>query len=592
MKKRVADIIMDTLADCGVEQAFCVVGGGAMYLDNALGISKRIKTVFNHHEQACAMAAEGYARYHSGAKPALVCVTTGPGGTNALTGVMGAYVDNIPMVVIAGQCRYNTSIPESGLPLRTRGVQEFDAVTTVRKMTKYAKLVVDPLSIRREVRKAFNIAMSGRRGPTWLDVPQNVQSAEVEEALLLPDEDPVPAIAAPAEATGHLLAGLAAARRPVILAGSAIRAAGCSEAFRDFLGRVRVPVVGACVQPDVLYHEHPLYCGSEGTVGTRAGNMVLQNADFVLVLGAALSFIETGFVQENFASNAHVAMVNVDEFEPRKPGLRVDEFLHADLNGFFAAAEGFRCAADGEWMAYAEAAKKQFPLFEGAEGPNDERVNSYDFWKEYARQEPANGLTVLGNNSGVSPRLQNGCQKKGQRTFANVNCGSMGWDVPAAVGVAVAAGRPVTLVTGDGSFMMNLQELATIVHNRLPVKIVVFANDGYNGIRQTCKNYFKGHNVGCDRESGISFPDFRKVAEAFGIAYRCCRTNNEIGESIEWLNGQDSAVFLEVLQKYDNPPVPRVVSRLRPDGSSEPAWLQDMFPFLSKDEFSRWDHKG
>lgn len=590
MKKRVADIIFDVLADNGVEQAFCVVGGGAMYLDNALGISTRIKTIFNHHEQACAMAAEGYARYHSGAKPAIVCVTTGPGGTNTLTGVMGAYVDNIPMIVIAGQCRYNTSIPQTGLPLRTRGIQEFDAISTVRKMTKYAKLVIDPREIKREVQKAYDIAMNGRRGPVWLDVPQDVQSAEVEESELLEVEAPLPEIMPAGDKIGEFTRLLSESKRPVILAGSAIRAADCSDTFRHFLERVKVPVVGACVQPDVFYHGHPLYCGSEGTVGTRAGNIVLQSADLVIVVGAALSFIETGFVQKNFAPNAQVVMVNVDEYEPLKPGLHVELFIHAELKMFFMALQSFCYKAPDDWLLRVEKVKRHFDLFEGAEGLDvtTGRVNSYDFWKEYRRQEPSEGLTVLGNNSGVSPRLQNGCAQACQRTFANVNCGSMGWDVPASIGVAVASGRPVTLVTGDGSFMMNLQELATIAHNRLPIRIVVFSNDGYNGIRQTCKNYFGGRNVGCDAESGIGFPDFRKLAEAFGLPYRECSCNAEISGAIEWLNGQSSSAFLLVRQKYDNPPVPRVVSRLRADGTSEPAWLQDMFPFLDDAEREAW----
>ena len=585
VKKRVADIIFDTLADLGVEQAFCVVGGGAMYLDNALGISKRIKTVFNHHEQACAMAAEGYARFHSGKKPAIVCVTTGPGGTNTLTGVMGAYVENIPMIVVAGQCRYDTSIPHSGLPLRTRGIQEFDAISTVVKMTKYAKLVLDPREVRREVQKAYDIAMTGRKGPVWLDVPLDVQSAVVDEEDLL-DSLPSPKEIAPdKEAVRQVLDGMSKALRPVVIAGSAIRAAGCMDEFKEFLSRVQVPVVGACARPDVFYHSHPLYCGSEGSVGTRAGNFVLQNADYVLVLGAALSFLETGFVQKNFAPHAHVAMVNIDEYEPQKPGLAVDSFVHSDIGVFLRMTEGFSMKASADWMSYADKIKRRFGLYEGAEGNVPGRVNSYDFWKEYSAQEPEDSLTVLGNNSGVSPRLQNGCMEENQRTFDNVNCGSMGWDLPAAIGVAVASRRATTVVTGDGSVMMNIQELATVVHNKLPVRIVVFSNDGYNGIRQTCKNYFGGFNVGCDSESGISFPSFKGIAEAFGIPYRRCSDNESLQDSISWLNGQKSAAVLEVLQKYDNPPVPRVISRLRADGSSEPAWLHDMYPFIDQDEF-------
>lgn len=581
MKKRVADIIMDTLADNGVTQAFCVVGGGAMYLDNALGIHPRIKTIFNHHEQACAMAAEGYARYSH--VPALCCVTTGPGGTNTLTGVMGAYVDNIPMIVISGQCRYNTTVAEAGLPLRQRGIQEFNIVDTVKTMTKYAKMVIDPLEIKREVQKAYDIAMSGRRGPVWLDIPQNVQSALVEEDDLLSPEAAPLEVSASSECLKKTVEILREAKRPVIMAGSAVRSSGVWKDFLNFLENFKIPVVGACVQPDVLYHEHPLYCGSSGSVGTRAGNFILQNADVLLVLGAALNFAETGFVQENFAPNAHVIMVNVDAAEPLKPGLHVKTFVHSDLKRFFDALKNEKVFAPKTWFDYVHMICDKFDLFEAAEDDNRERVNSYNFWKIYNQREPENNITVLGNNSGVSPRLQNGMNKPGQRTIANINCGSMGYDVPAAIGAARAAERSVVLVTGDGSFMMNMQELQTIVHYQLPVKIVLFANDGYNGIRQTCKNYFGGKLVGCDKESGVSFPSFEKLSEAFGFPYYRCGCNIELADSIEWLLAQPSYALLEVAQKYENPPQPRVVSRLRDDGTSEPACLQDMFPFLDGD---------
>ena len=580
MKKRVADIIMDTLADNGINHAFCVVGGGAMYLNNALGITKRIHTVFNHHEQACAMAAEGYARYSG--KPALCCVTTGPGGTNTLTGVMGAYVDNIPMIVISGQCRYNTSVAETGLHLRQRGIQEFNIVDTVKTMTKYAKMVINPLEIKKEVQKALDIAMNGRKGPVWLDIPQNVQSAEVEEEELYEQQLALEMVRATKEDIKKVVDLLRQSKRPVILAGSAVRTCGKWDEFLKFLDKVKVPVVGACVQPDVMFNEHLRYFGTTGGVGTRAGNLVLQNADVLLVLGASLNFTETGFVQENFAPNAHIIMVNVDAEEQKKPGVHVDTFVHCDVVSFFEKMGEIKLEAPKEWLDYTNKVRKMFPLFEGAEAENNERVNAYNFWKIYEENEADDSITVLGNNSGILPRSQNGMNKCYQRTIANVNCGSMGYDVPAALGVAIASQKEVNLVTGDGSFMMNMQELATIKHNNLPVRITIFSNDGYNGIRQTCKNYFNGKNVGCDKESGISFPSFEKIAMAFNVPYRLCKNNSEIKDALVWLFAQTSCAILEVLQKYDNPPLPRVVSRLRSDGTSEPAYLQDMFPFLDE----------
>lgn len=584
MKKRVADIIMDTLADCGVEQAFCVVGGGSMYLDNALGISKRIKTIFNHHEQACAMAAEGYARYTTD-KPALVCVTSGPGGTNTLTGVYGAYVDSIPMIVVSGQCRYNTSVPDAGVPLRCRGVQEFNIVDTVKTMTKYSKMVVDPLEIKREVRKAYDIAMNGRRGPVWLDVPQNVQNAMVEESDLLPVLPAPETVKAKEEDIEKLYSLLKAAKRPVVLAGSGIRYSGNFDAFLTFLSAVKVPVVNAGSQPDLLYRNHPLCAGAEGLTGQRAGNFVLQNADVVLVLGASLTFTETGWVQENFAPKAHLIMVNIDEYEHRKPGMHVDTFIHADLKAFFDQTKHLKVQAPAEWLKYAETVKGKFDPFEGAAETTDGKVNPYVFWKAYAEKRQEDGITCLGNSNSVVGWLRYGNATGDQRTFVNVNCGSMGDDITLATGVAAAAKRSVLIQTGDGSFMMNLQELATIAHNKLPVKIVVFSNGGYNALRNTFKNYFNGVNTGCDHDSGISFPSFEKVAAAFGFPYRKCPSNRDVSDSLDWLLGQDGFAFLEVEQSFDAVKAPCVISKLRSDGTSDPAWLQDMSPFIDRDEF-------
>ena len=586
MKKRVADIIMDTLADLGVEQAFCVVGGGAMYLDNALGVSKRIKTVFNHHEQACAMAAEGYARFHSGAKPALVCVTSGPGGTNALTGVMGAYQDSIPMVVVSGQVRFETSIADCPeLNLRRRGEQEFDIVHSVQNMTKYVKMVIDPREIRREVVKAYNIAMSGRRGPVWLDVPLNVQRAELDESEFSP-VDPPPEVIRCSDAEVDELEGiLRGAKSPCLLAGSAMCSSALRPALEGLLEKVEVPVVSAAVVSNSLYHDHPLYFGSTGGVGTRCGNFVVQGADVIVVLGCSLGYKQTGFAQENFAPNARIVMVDVNPDEARKKGLRISKFLHCDLAWLFAelARRGTEIHAPSPWIEHCRMLKGRFDLFEGAVGAPDEQVNSFNVWKEWEQVQGADAITVMGNSSCVTPGLSMECFGRDQVIFTNVNCGSMGYGLPAALGAAVAAGREVVLFEGDGSFMMNLQEMQTIVHNRLPVKILLFANNGYAGIVGTCKAYFNGTNVGCTPESGLSMPDFSRISAACGVPHRLCATNAEIPGGISWLLGQKSAAILELRQMANNPVAPVVKARLNADGTSSAPRPYDMFPFLSQD---------
>ncbi len=590
MKKRVADIIMETLVENGITDAFCVVGGGAMFLDNAAGINPDMHIIFNNHEQACAMACEGYARTKD--KMALCLVTSGPGGTNTLTGVMGAYQDSIPMIVISGQVRYATTIAQSGLNLRRRGEQEFDIINSVQNMTKYAKMVIDPLSIKQEVQHAIDIALNGRRGPVWLDIPLDVQSAEVEEDELLPILPKPEIIKCSDRDFDELKELIKSAKSPCILAGSAISSTHSQDKLVKMLTHWQIPTVSAAVACDILYHEHPLYYGSTGGVGTRSGNFVMQNADVLVIMGCSLGFKQTTFVQDAFAPKAKVIMIDVNPDEAIKSGLNICKFIHSDISDIFDRvqnAEAFK--APQKWIEHCNMLKNKFDLYENAIGNPEDRVSSYNFWKEYAMQEAEDSLTVMGNSSSVTPRLSFENIKPNQLTFTNINCGSMGYDIPAAIGSAVASKRDVVLVTGDGSFMMNLQELQTIKFNNLPVKIVLFANDGYRGIVQTCKNYFNGKNVGCTPESGLSMPDFEKIANAFELPYKKCKTNSELKESISWLLKQDSYCILELSQIYDNPPAPVVKPRMTTDGKPQKIRLEDMAPFLDREEFEKCMYK-
>ena len=584
MKKRVSDIIMDVLADNGVEQAFCVVGGGAMYLDDALGKTTRIKTIFNHHEQASAMSAEGYARFAH--KPALCCVTTGPGGTNALTGVMGAYVDSIPMIVVSGQVRYETTVQQSGLNLRRRGEQEFDIVTSVKNMTKYAVMVTDPLEIKREVQKAFDIAMSGRRGPVWLDVPLNVQREVVDLQDLYPVENAPEIIKCSDSDFFSVIEKLKSAKSPCILAGSGVSSSDQQKNLLNVLELIKIPTVSAAIVCDNLYYEHPLYFGSTGGVGTRCANFIVQNADVILNLGCSLGYKQTGFVQELFAPNSKIIMIDVNEDEAKKEGLRIHSFVKCDIKYLFEKiiCEKISFEAPPAWVKHCNTLKGKFDIFEGAIGKPEERVNSYNIWKEYTLQKEDNAITVIGNSSCGTAGLSIQNNKKDQVMFTNINCGSMGYGVPAAIGAAAAAGRSLTLFEGDGSFMMNLQELQTIVFNNLPIKIMLFSNDGYQGIVRTCNSYFDGFCVGCTPESGLGMPDFELIIKAFKLPYKCCSTNSEIQESLSWLKEQKGAAVLEVKHVHSNPVIPVVKSRLNSDGTSSSPYPYDMYPFLSEEE--------
>lgn len=588
MIKRVADIIMDTLVEYGITDCFAVVGGGAMHLDNALLVCEEMHKYFNHHEQACAMAAEAYARLSG--KMAAVCVTSGPGATNTLTGVMGAWQDSLPMIVLSGQVRYEISVPKSGLKLRYRGIQEFEIVPTVKNMTKYAVMITDPLSIKREIVKAIHIAMEGRRGPVWLDIPQDIQNARVEESDLYHEEEYIKAVPDLREADiAEAIDLMRKAKRPCILAGSGIISSNNRDSFEKLVNKMGVPVIGGSWVADNLYTDHPLYFGNSGNVGPRTGNFILQNADVILTLGNSLGFRQTGFNLEGFAPNAKIVMVDVDVEESKKPGLNIYKFIHADLNDMIAKMLDADCRVQvsEEWMSYCEMLKKRFTPFEAADNVDmEERVCSYYFWKVFQGYEEADSILALGNNTANSAKLQIGVKCAKQRVLTNYTCGSMGYDLPAAIGAAVAAKKKIYCITGDGSVMMNLQELQTIVQNDLPVNLVVFSNDGYGAIRQTSKNFFQGAYIGCTPDSGVSFPEFAKVADTFGFDYKRCETNAQVEEAVQWLVNSKKRCLLEIDQKFDDPVTPKVMSRLDENGRMLTPALQDMYPFLPEEEYA------
>lgn len=588
MQKRVADIVMDILVEEGIFDCFAVVGGGAMHLNNALALNDKINKYFNHHEQACAMAADAYARISG--RMAAVCVTSGPGATNIVTGVMGAWEDSLPMLVISGQVRYETSVAKTGLPLRYRGVQEFDVQPMAKSMTKYAIMITDPLTIRKELRKAINIALSGRRGPVWIDIPLDIQSAVINIDNLYPDDLPVSLTEISKEECFWIYNELKKAKRPCILGGTGIVSSNTQSEFQKFIEKIQIPVIAGGWCTDVLYTEHPLYYGLSGDIGPRTGNFIVQNADVILVLGNSLSFRQTGFAQDLFAPKAKIIYVDVDKWESQKPGLHIARFIHSDLKAFFTmfSKYNFDIIPNSEWIKYCDTLKIRFSAYESLNTLKmEERVNSYYFWKIWEEMSGENQIIAMGNSRVNAAKIQIGVSKRGQRAITNYLCGSMGYDLPAAIGTAVATGQEVFCITGDGSIMMNLQELQTIRHYNFPIKIIVFSNGGYEAIKQTCKNFFHAKYIGCTPESGISFPDFEKIAYAFGYEYKCCNSNSEVKTNISWILNHNGNLFLEVKQQFDNTLIPKVMSRMNEDGTFETPAIHDMAPFLPKDEMEK-----
>lgn len=588
-KVRVADYIARKLAEHGVRHVFLVTGGGAMHLNDAFGRCRELEYVACHHEQACAMAAESYFRMTG--RLAAVNVTTGPGGTNAITGVWGAYVDSIGMIVISGQVKWETVVRSTPLPLRQLGDQEVDITKVVAPVTKYAEMVTDPKSIRFHLEKALHLATSGRPGPVWLDVPMNVQGAMVElDELEGFTPEPVAFETKDVTAAAQDVAErLSKAKRPVILAGAGVRLSGMQPAFVELVEQLGVPVTSGWNAHDVIWHDHPNFVGKPGTIGDRAGNFAVQNADFLLVLGSRLNVRQVSYGWQNFARHAYKVMVDVDAAELHKPTLSIDQPIHADLRDFLPALSKFARGPSEAHRGYLDwclERKHRYPVVLDAYW-GSERVNPYCFAQSLVRALPEDELIVTGDGTACVVTFQAAELKKGQRLYTNSGCASMGYDLPGAIGACFATGkRRITCLAGDGSIQMNLQELQTIATHQLPIKIFVLNNQGYHSIRQTQHSYFPDNIVGCGTESGLGFPDLEKLSAAYGIPYRRLPSHALMDARIrETLDG-DGPQLCEVILDLEQQFSPKLASRKLADGRMVSSPLEDLSPFLSREELA------
>jgi len=606
-KLRVADVIAAILVEQGIVDVFMLTGGGAMHLNDALGRNRGLRKIFNHHEQASAIAAEAYGR--AGDKIAALNVTTGPGGINALNGVFGAYVDSIGMVVVSGQVKRETYSPNFDIGLRQLGDQEIDIVSMVRGITKYAVVLQDPAQVRVVMEKAIWLARRGRPGPVWVDVPIDVQGTYVETddlegfdpSVYQPDanvspntaleERPLEGEALQAEVAA-ILDEIAAARRPVVLAGCGVRLSASHAAFLTFVEQLGVPVVTAFNAHDLLPNAHPLYCGRPGTVGDRAGNFTVQTADYLLVLGCRLNIRQISFNWNSFARGAKVAMVDIDRAELAKPTLSLHRPVHADLRAFFAEASA-QLAETAERPPVAAHLSRckdlvsRYPVVLPNYWDKPAPVNPYCFGQVLFGQLEEGDIVVTGDGTACVTIFQSADIKPGQRLFSNSGSASMGYDLPAAIGAYFAGGvRRVICIAGDGSIMMNLQELQTIAGLGLPIKVFLMNNDGYHSIRQTQQNFFPDNVVGCGPDSGLSFPHFARLAAGFDMASNRIDDHAGLGEGIAAALAGDGPFLCEVMIDKAQAFAPKLSSRKLEDGTMVTAALEDMAPFLSRDELA------
>jgi acetolactate synthase I/II/III large subunit len=589
---KLSDYVAQYLADHGVRHVFMLTGGGAMHLNDSFGREKRIQYVCCHHEQACAMAAEGYAR--TSGRLGVINVTTGPGGINALNGVFGAWTDSVPMLVISGQVKRETCLENYLLPgLRQLGDQEADIVPMVRVITKYAAYVEDPLTIRYHLDRALYLARSGRPGPCWLDVPLDVQSAVVDETELRSydekEDRPECDLAAVRAACRQIADRLEAAARPAIMAGNGIRCAHAEQAFDGLIRSLQIPVALSRTARDLLSSDDSLYCGRAGIDADRAGNFTVQNADVVLVIGSRLGMRQVSYNWRSFARNAFVIQVDVDAAELNKPTVQPDLPVHCDVSVFLRELNSCLAWTDAdrrvhsEWLEWCRERVSRYPGVLPQQRVAAGALNPYHFCEYLSRQLSEDDVVVCGNGSAFIVMFQAGVVRRGQRWFFNSGCASMGYDLPAAVGAAFARpGKRVICVAGDGSIQLNIQELQTVAHHRLPVKIFVLNNSGYLSIRQTQQAFF-GRLVGESSTSGVSFPDMVKVATAYGLsAFRIELANMENG--IARALADPGPVLCDVVVDPQQGFEPRVSSRQLPDGRIVSPELEDMFPFLSREE--------
>ena len=613
MPVKVSDFIARRLREFhGIDDVFMVTGGGAMHLNDSFG--RYMHYICCHHEQACAMAAEGYFR--SSGRTAAVNITTGPGGLNCLSSLAGQWTDSIPVVYISGQVKYRTTLDycrSAGIKnLRQAGDQETDIISIVKPLTKYAVSINRPQDIKYHLDKAVYEAYNGRPGPVWLDIPLDVQSACVDSDKMreFVPEKPVEYASqedAPENLSGNLSASarvasaakeaariISSAARPLIVAGHGIRLAGQQNVFLEFLENCDIPVVTTFNGMDILPSSHKNFCGRIGTVGQRAGNFTLNNADAVLFLGTRNNIRQTGYAWEKFAARAFKIAVDIDSAELRKPFFKPDMPVEADLKYFMpefvSAMDKMNSGHEQdlpEWLSFCKKLLHKYsfentPAYHSGTG----RINVYHFVNTFSRLQPAGSIMVCGNGSACVCAYQAAEVKPGCRIFWNSGIASMGYDLPAAEGACFARpGIPVICLAGDGSIMMNLQELQTVAHHQLPLKIFVISNGGYSSIRQTQNNFFEGRLTGCGKSSGVSFPDFTAVAKSFGIKPFLMEEPGKMEEQIKEILEWKGPALCEVEAERNYQFSPKSASRIMPDGTIISAPIEDMFPFLDRKEY-------
>jgi len=604
---RVADFVARRLRFFGVDTAYMVTGGAAMHLNDAISREYQGDLHFLHHEQSCAMAAESFTRLTN--RPCLVNVTAGPGGINALNGVFGSYVDSIPMVVVSGQAKRETLVANANVQgLRQLGDQEVDIIKMATPVCKAALLLQNPLDIHEVLNSLFKQAISGRPGPVWLDIPIDVQGSVLPgsfEALinepLKTQDSTCDSFSKVSKAITELALHLLTANRPVLYVGSGIRLGNSYQEFLEFLNQWPIACVTGWNSNDLLWDEHPCYVGRPGTVGNRTGNYAVQFTECLLTVGCRLNIRQISYNWSSFASRAWKCHLDIDRAELDKPTLSTNLKIHTSCSGFFPAlsSELSRTLTSrnfdvgriiGHWNNWREWLQNSLityaPVNE-ALPPQQDFVNPYQLVHRLTSLLPEQSICVCSDGTACVVGFQAAVFKFGQRMFHNSGCASMGYELPAAIGAWHATQQIITCLAGDGSIMMNLQELAIIGKYQYPIKIVLINNEGYHSIRQTQQNYFSDNIIGCGVDSGLPFPEFSSLASAFGVKYSSVRNDSQLNCALQALYATSVPQIMEVFVSRQQQFSPKIASKRLANGEMVSSSLEDMSPHLPQEEYDQ-----
>lgn len=585
---KISDYVMDYIASLGVKEIFCVTGGGAMHLNDSLGRHENLTGVFMLHEQGASIAAEAYARIQENLGVCLV--TSGPGGTNALTGLAGAYMDSVPVIFLSGQVKRD-DLRSGGL--RQFGIQEVDILSMASGYTKYAVQIHKPEDIRYELEKATAIARHGRPGPVWLDIPLDIQAMQIEpEELRGYDASELTEVPVKVSDIDETIRLFNQAERPVLLLGHGIRIAHAVEEARSLAEYLGVPVLTSWNGVDLIEEEHPLYYGRPGTVGHRAANFIQQNADFVLTIGSRLNLLNTGYNYDSFLANAHHVMVDIDYHEMEKKSVHPTLKVVCDAGDFLRAMlerrEELNVTTRQEWLNRCNMFREKYPVFIPEQEAGAGYVSNYHLINEITRQMTEEDIyQFTSSGTTVDIAMKTFRIKRGQRAFLNKSLAAMGYEVPSCIGSCIGSGgRRTVCVTGDGSIAMNMQELEVIRRLRLPVKIFVADNKGYSMIYGSQNGNFEGRLTGCTEPTGLTLPDMRRVAEAFGIRGMHIENEEHLAEQVSEVLEFDGPVVCTVNADITQKILPRQCNYMRADGQMASRPLEDMAPLLEREELA------